>query len=348
MALDIIREQRMIRTLFFSLIQSAELIADDKSKCEKFSANVANFIKDRVLREEDTRDEKEIAIELLEMLGWKSSVIKFNPDIGSGTAILGKNRYFVNEIEDSPGTLVVLQALFEGIGHFLLKYPVNAKARLSLRAGSHYNVQFSKSIIEIEEKKEEEEKPSPIPIEIADRTIHGALTIDNIFNPIFSKDIPDFILFETIWKVISESFVANFSADASHPVNEALRNPTMANLSLIIMKLTENQKEDAIMNIAEIVGEFFVKILSTKISDPLNTKLQSTLKDKHANSYLIYYDCRVFCAEKKFVNRCTFIRGMWVGILNEIFGRQVMIKELFHAGKRDRYCMIELVPEERS
>ncbi len=348
MALDIIREQRMIRTLFFSLIQSAELIADDKLKCDKFTTNVANFIKDKALREEDTREEKEIVIELLEMLGWKSSVVKFNPDIGSGTAILGRNRYFVNEIEDSPGTLVVLQALFEGIGHFLLKYPVNAKAKLSLRSGSHYNVQFSKSIIEIDEIEEEEEKPSPFPVEIADRTIHGTLTIDNIFNPIFSKDIPNVILFETIWKVISESYVANYSADASDSVNEALKNPTMANLSLIMMKLTENEEEEEIINMAEIMGEFFVKILSTKITDPLNTKLQSTLKDKHASSYLIYYDCRVFCAEKKFVNRCSFIRGMWVGILNEIFGRQVIIKELFHASKRDRYCMIELVPEEGS
>jgi len=343
MALDIIREQRMIRTLFYSLIQSADLLVDNNSKCDKFVSDVGKFIKERTLREDETRDEKEIVSELLETLGWKSTVINFNQDEGHGKATLGKNRFFVKEIADSKGTLLVLQALFEGIGHFLLKIPVKAKARLSLKSGSQYEIQFSKSKIVVEQKEVE---PSLVPLEVTDRTIHGNLTIDKIFNPIFTKDIPDFILFETIWKVVTESYVANFSADANDPVNKALKNPTMTNLSFIIMKLTENEKEEEIINMSEIIGEFTVKILSTKITDPLINKLQSTLRDKHANNYLIYYDCRLFCAEKKFVNRCTFIRGMWVGILNEIFGRQVMIKELYHAGKRDRYCMLELVPEE--
>lgn len=346
MALDIIKEQRMIRTLFYSLVQSADLIVDDNSKCEKFVSIVGKFIKERTLRDDVTRDEKEIVSELLVTLGWKSSVINFNQDEGYGKVTLGKNRFFVKEIADSKGLLLVLQALFDGIGYFLLKSPVKTKAKLSLKSSSHYEVEFSRTKIVVEQK--EEEKPSLVPVEIADKSIHVSLTIDKIFNPIFTKDIPDFILFETLWKVVTESYVANFSADANDPVNKALKNPTMTNLSFIILKLTENEKEEEIVNMSEIIGEFLVKILSTKITDPLIGKLQSTLRDKHANSYLIYYDCRFFCAEKKFVNRCTFIRYMWVGILNEIFGRQVMIKELFHAGKRDKYCMLELVPEESS
>jgi len=343
MALDIIREQRMIRTLFYSLVQSADLLIDDNTKCEKFVSNVAKFIKEKTLRDDDTRDEKEIVSDLLETLGWKSTVINFNQDEGQGKVSLGQNRFFVKEIADSEGTLLVLQALFEGIGYFLLKNPVKAKAKLSLKSSSHYEVEFSRTKIVIEQI---EEKPSLVPVEVTDRSIHSDLTVDKIFNPIFTKDIPDFILFETFWKVVTESYVANFSADANDPVNKALKNPTMTNLSFIIMKLIENEKEEEIVNMSEIVGEFLVKILSTKITDPLIGKLQSTLRDKHASSYLIYYDCRFFCAEKKFVNRCIFIRNMWVGILNEIFGRQVMIKELFHAGKRDKYCMLELVPEE--
>ncbi len=346
MALDIIREQRMIRTLFYSLVQSADLIVDDNSKCDIFVSNVAKFIKERTLREDETRDEKEIVSELLETLGWKSLVINFNKDEGHGKVTLGQNRFFVKEIADSKGTLLVLQALFEGIGHFLLDNPVKTIAKLSLKSSSHYEVQFSRTKIVDEQK--EEEKPSLVPVEVADKSIHVSLTIDKIFNPIFTKDIPDFILFETFWKVVTESFVANFSADANDPVNKALKDPSMTNLSFIIMKLTEDEKEEEIVNMSEIIGEFLVKILSTRITDPLISKLQSTLRDKHASSYLIYYDCRFFCAEKKFVNRCTFIRNMWVGILNEIFGRQVMIKELFHAGKRDKYCMMELVPEESS
>ncbi|MCK5045920.1 MAG: hypothetical protein KAS22_05025 [Candidatus Heimdallarchaeota archaeon] len=346
MALDIIREQRMIRTLFYSLVQSADLIVDDNSKCDIFVSNVAKFIKERTLREDETRDEKEIVSELLEILGWKSLVINFNKDEGHGKVTLGQNRFFVKEIADSKGTLLVLQALFEGIGHFLLDNPVKAIAKLSLKSSSHYEVQFSRTKIVDEQK--EEEKPSLVPVEVTAKSIHVSLTIDKIFNPIFTKDIPDFILFETFWKVVTESFVANFSADANDPVNKALKDPSMTNLSFIIMKLTENEKEKEIVNMSEIIGEFLVKILSTKITDPLIGKLQSTLRDKHASSYLIYYDCRFFCAEKKFVNRCTFIRNMWVGILNEIFGRQVMIKELYHAGKRDKYCMMELVPEESS
>ena len=246
MALDIINEQRMIRTLFYSLVQSAELIVDDNSKCDKFVSNVAKFIKERTLRDDDTRDEKEIVSDLLETLGWKSTVINFNEDEGHGKATLGQNRFFVNEIADSKGTLLVLQALFEGIGYFLLKSPVKAKAKLSLKSSSHYEVEFSRTEIVVEQK-EEEEKPSLVPVEVADKSIHVSLTIDKIFNPIFTKDIPDFMLFETFWKVVTESFVANFSADANDPVNKALKDPSMTNLSFIIMKLTENEKEEDIV-----------------------------------------------------------------------------------------------------
>ncbi|MHA1210960.1 MAG: hypothetical protein ACTSSH_00735, partial [Candidatus Heimdallarchaeota archaeon] len=117
------------------------------------------------------------------------------------------------------------------------------------------------------------------------------------------------------------------------------------NLSIIILKLTEQISEEEIMSMADIVGEFFVRILSTKISSPLFEKLQSTLRDKHATSYLIYYECRHFCADKQFVNRCTFIRGMWVGILSELYGQPIKVIELMHAGKRDTYCMVELGPK---
>ena len=50
MALDIIKEQRLIRTLFYSLIQSTDLIVDNNSKCEIFVSNVAKFVKERFLR----------------------------------------------------------------------------------------------------------------------------------------------------------------------------------------------------------------------------------------------------------------------------------------------------------
>ncbi len=122
----------------------------------------------------------------------------------------------------------------------------------------------------------------------------------------------------------------------------------MVNLSRFITKIIEDETEEEILNLSELIGEFIVKILITKTNEPLIGLLQSTLQDCHADSYLIYYECRKFCAEKQLPNRCAFIRGMWVGILSEIFGIQIKIKELFHAGKRDRYCMVELTPEKNT
>jgi hypothetical protein len=344
MALDIIKEQRIIRTLFFSLIQSAELIVKNKEQEEQFTSKVAKFVQ-RILITEDTRDIKEVIMEMLNTLGWKSVQIDFDNNKGIGKIILGKNRFFVNEVADIDGTYLVLEALFKGICYHIFKSPVDVKTSPSYVSGSYYEINFNKAKKVV---KTEIEVPTPVPKIETEKSIHNTLTNELIFTPIFTRDIPDFILFETLWKVITESYVANYATDESESIKKSLENPTLDNVSIIIMKLTENQPEEEIINMAEIIGEFFVKLLSTKVSDPLLTKLQSTLQDRHAKNYLIYYNCRQFCAEKKFVNRCLFFRSMWLGILNEIFGFPLKIKELFHAGKRDTYCMLEIIPDKQS
>lgn len=343
MSFDVIKEQRMVRTLFYSLITSAELIAKDKQLSEEFVTNVSKFIRERTIIDEGTRDVKEVIRNHVQTLGWKNIKCNINPELGTGHVSLGKNRYVINEIADSDGALLTLRAIFEGICFHMLKHPVKADVSLAMKADSHYEVNFSRrheaSSTTVEEK-------SPTTSILTDRAIHQSLKIEHLFNPIFTKEIPTVILFETAWKVITESLIANFSAENDAIIKEALKIPTLENLSIIIMKLTEGQEEKEIINMAEIIGEFFIKILKSRISvDPFNT-LISTLRDKHAKSYLLYYECRNFCAERKFAHRCTFIRGMWIGILNEIFGFQVKVNELMHAGKRDSYCMLELVREE--
>ncbi|HUT80195.1 MAG TPA: hypothetical protein VMZ29_03255 [Candidatus Bathyarchaeia archaeon] len=341
MSLDIIKEQRIIRTLFFSVIQSAELLKDNKDLTSKFISIISKFIRERSLVDEGIRDVKEVILELLETLGWKSVKIDYNLEKGTGKIFLGKNRYIAKEIADSEGTLIVLQAYLEGICYNIFNAPVQANVTLSLSSESQYDVVFKKIIIKESEIKE---VVSAVPRELSDRSIHESFTIDSIFNPLFTRELPSFILFEAIWKVITESYIANYTAEEEE-TKTALKNPSMENLSFIIMKLTETESEADIQNTAEIVGEFFVKLLKTKTTGQLFDYLQTTLRDKHANSYLLYYECRLFCADKKFVNRCTFIRGLWVGILSEIFGIQLKTKELLHAGKRDSYCMLELAPK---
>jgi hypothetical protein len=345
MSHDIIKEQRLLRTLFYSLIQSAELMHSNKKQRKQFCNNISNFVRDRTLIVEDTRDIKEIITELTNLLGWKSVQFSINESRGFGKIILGKNRYFVNEVEDIDGTNLVLEAFFSGMCYHIFNAPVEIQVSPSFSSGSFYEISFKKI-----EKVEEEPKikiTTPVPKVESDQSIHSILTNEIIFNPIFTRDIPHFILFEVLWKVVSESYVANFTAEGDEEAKEALKNPSLDNLSLIIMKLTEEQSEKDVQNMAEIVGEFFVKLLKTKVSDSLINKLQSTLQDSQASNYLIYYECRVFCADKKITNRCVFIRSMWIGILHEIYGFPIKVKELFHAGKRDRYCMIELVPDKQ-
>ncbi|MFW9922374.1 MAG: hypothetical protein ACFFDW_03695 [Candidatus Thorarchaeota archaeon] len=343
MALDIIKEQRMIRTLFYSLIKAAEQIVDDKNSSVKFSSQVEKFIMERTLIEEDTRERIEVIDELLDTLGWKSSVINFDTNTGVGKVLLGKNRYIVKELADSKGTMLVLNALMEGICYHLIGGPVKADAALSFSAGSYYEIKLSRkaqtAFIHEDFGEGKGEKS------VDDAMIHNNLTLESMFQPIFGRSIPNVLLFETAWKVISETFVANHSTQADESLKEAIKNESLANLSRFIMKITEDESEEEILNVAELIGEFIVKILTTKINEPLIGKLQSTLQDRHANSYLIYYECLLFCAQKKFTNRCVFIRGMWLGILSEIYGVPMKIKEVFHAGKRDRYCMLELIAE---
>ncbi|NHJ41300.1 MAG: hypothetical protein FK731_14810 [Asgard group archaeon] len=345
MALDIIKEQRIIRTLFFSLIQSADLIIKNEDQKDQFCSKIAKFVQ-RTLIIEETRDIKETITELLNTLGWKSIQINFDSDKGFGKIILGKNRFFINEVADTDGTYLVLEAFFKGICYHIFDSEVDVSAVPSYSSGSYYEINFNKAAPKV--VKKEIEIPTPVPKIQTERSIHETLTNELIFRPIFNRDIPDMILFETLWKVITESYIANYSTELDDSIKESLKISSLENVSLIIMKLTEKQSEKDLVNMAEIIGEFFVKLLSTKVTDPLIEKLQSTLQDRHATNYLIYYDCRQFCAEKKFVNRCLFFRSMWLGILNEIYGFPLIVKELFHAGKRDRYCMLEIVPDKQS
>jgi hypothetical protein len=345
MALDIIKEQRLMRTLFFSLIKSAEIIQSNEEQKKQFIAAISKFMKERTIIVDDTRDIKEIIKELTNILGWKSVEIVIERENDAGKISLGKNRYFVKEVADIEGTLLVLEAFFTGICYHLLKTPVEVQATPSYSSGSFYEISFKKAEIFFEEPKIE--TAMPVFKEETDFSIHKTLTYELIFNPIFNREIPHVILFEALWKVVSESYVANYSAEGDANIKNILTKPSLENLSILIMKLTEDQSEKDIMNMAELVGEFFSKLLKTKVSGSLASKMQSTLQDRHASNYLIYYDCKIFCAERTFVNRCVFIRSMWLGILNEIYGFPLNVKELFHAGKRDRYCMLELVPDKQ-
>ncbi len=340
MSLDILKEQRMIQTLFFSLINSAELLRDDKEKSEEFVYKVERFVREKMISRREDIEVKDIIIEQLEILGWRNVVLKYNVSKGTGEVFLGKNKYIVKDAADSEGVLLVIQAIIEGTSYHLFANPVKAEVTFSFSSGSHYTAKLSKKI----EKFVQGETKRIRPTAISESVIHKNLTIESIFYPILSRDIPTIILFETTWKVISESFIANYSAEEDEELKEAIKTESMENMSRLVMKITEGETEEEIQNIAELIGEFIAKILATRVGGSLINKLQSTLTDKDASSYLIYYECRTFCADKEFTNRCIFIRSLWVGMLSEIFGYPIMKKEVFHAGKRDRYCMIELVP----
>ncbi|MHA1503753.1 MAG: hypothetical protein ACTSPT_01025, partial [Candidatus Heimdallarchaeota archaeon] len=71
MALDILKEQRMIQTLFFSLINSAELLVDDKEKSEEFVYKVESFVREKLIVEGEESEVKDKIIEQLETLGWR-------------------------------------------------------------------------------------------------------------------------------------------------------------------------------------------------------------------------------------------------------------------------------------
>ncbi|MHA1308410.1 MAG: hypothetical protein ACTSQN_14055 [Candidatus Heimdallarchaeota archaeon] len=76
MALDILKDQRMIQTLFFSLINSAELLVGDKEKSEEFVFRVERFVREKMISEGEEAEVKEKIIEQLEFLGWRNAVIK--------------------------------------------------------------------------------------------------------------------------------------------------------------------------------------------------------------------------------------------------------------------------------
>ncbi|MHA1440792.1 MAG: hypothetical protein ACTSPK_02870 [Candidatus Heimdallarchaeota archaeon] len=341
MALDILKEQRMIQTLFFSLINSAELLVDDKEKSEEFVYKVESFVREKLIVEGEESEVKDKIIEQLETLGWRNVVINYNAGSGTGEVYLGKNKYIVKDMANSDGVLLVIQGILEGTCYHLLESPVKANVSFTFSSGNHYLAKISKKIEKFGRGEIRRMKPTAI----SESAIHQNLKIESIFYPIISRDIPTIILFETTWKVISESFIANYSTEEDELLKEAIKTESMENMSRIIMKITEGESDEEIQNIAELLGEFIAKILATRVGGSLEKKLQSTLADKNAESYLIYYECRAFCAEREFDKRCTFIRSLWVGMLSEIFGYQMKIKEVFHAGKRDRYCMIELAPK---
>jgi hypothetical protein len=341
MTFDIIKEQRLIRTLFYSLIEAANLVAESEKAKKQFKKKLDKYIRDRVMIDEDVREIKEVVTEFIETLGWRNITISYDTISDKGKITLGNNRYIPKELADAKGTLIVLEGLFQGLCFHLLKKPATTKATLSLKQHSNYELSFSKSK---EEQEDLLKKPEILDI-TPEISYQDTLSMETIFFPIFGRNIPKQLLLNALWKVVSESYTSNYLQEGDTNAKEALKKETEENLSFLILKMIEDEPEEEIISLATILGEFIVKILSTQIEDSLLAKLQSTLQDRHATSYLIYYDRCKFCADKKYEGRCSFIHGLWLGILSEIYGIPIEIKSVLHAGKRDRYCMVELEPK---
>ena len=341
MTFDILKDQRMKRTIFYSLIQAANLLVENNKNSEIFNNQIEKFLQEKVLFNEEIEPKEKIT-ELLDTFGWRHIVFEYNEESMKGSIKLGKNKYILSEIADSKGALIVIKALIEGICYQINKTPVEAEVHYSLSAGVQYDITFGPKKILTAEDIIRIKKSSKY---LDNDSMHEEFTIENLYSPIFSKEISPKILFEITWKVITESFVANVSGVEDEEVKKAIKNESMKSLSILIQELSEDESEEEIYNISEIIGEYIVKILKTRYKESLVEKLQTTLQDRNADNYLIYFDCRSFCAERNFDNRCLFIRGLWVGILSEIYGKTLKIKEVLHAGKRDRYCMIEILPK---
>lgn len=228
----------------------------------------------------------------------------------------------------------------QGLSYHLFKAPVKANAFLSMKQGTFYEIDLTR-VQRPTPKIKEKDRASPG--KTAQELKISPLTIEDIFQPIFGKNISSSILFEALWKIISESFVAEYSDLAEEELEEALKEPSMKNLNLFIHKIITKEKKEEIPNVARLFGEFVVKILTTKLDRAVINYLQPTLRDRHAESYFIYYPKQSFCSNDQIPDRCVFIHGLWLSILEEIYGMPIEIKEVFHAGKRDQYCMVEFV-----
>jgi predicted hydrocarbon binding protein len=343
MALDIIKEQRMIRTLYFALSQAADQFVSNDEKEQSFVRSVQQFIQERVISSDSLRDKEEVVREQIETLGWRNIQLNYQEDSGEGKLLLGRNRYIVKDKAETPGTFLLIRSLIQGLCQELFNVPVNTNVQLSLRSGSFYEITFEKTTLWVPSKKTEhgrEEPGSKI-----EKGVIPPLTIENIFHPILARKVPELILFEAAWKVITESFLANYTEEKGTEISNALNEQTIENLSFLIPKLVENEEPEEILNLSELLGEFVAKILKQRIDESIIELLQPTLQDRHANSYLIYYEQRSFCADKQVENRCHFIHGLWVGILSEVYSMPMKINEVYHAGKRDKYCMVELIPK---
>ncbi|MBD3192026.1 MAG: hypothetical protein GF308_15370 [Candidatus Heimdallarchaeota archaeon] len=341
MSLEIIKTQRMIRTLYYSLITAAQLIHKNKGEAEKFTAKVESFIKNRIPLQTGKDTSNNEITEFIDTLGWRNVTIDFDSGLGHGKILLGRNRFFPKTLAESEGTLLVIQAIMQGLSYHLFKAPVKATAILSMKSGTFYEISLTH--VQRTIPKTRRDKDTSSPGETAQELRISLLTIEDIFQPIFGKNISSSILFEALWKIISESFVAEYSDLDEEELEKALKDPSIKNLNLFIHKIINKEKKEEILNVARLFGEFVVKILTTKLDKAVINYLQPTLRDRHADSYFIYYPKQSFCSNNQIAERCVFIHGLWLNILEEIYGMPIEIKEVFHAGKRDQYCMVEFV-----
>ncbi|MHA1308409.1 MAG: hypothetical protein ACTSQN_14050, partial [Candidatus Heimdallarchaeota archaeon] len=132
---------------------------------------------------------------------------------------------------------MVIQGIIEGMCYHLLENPVKAEVSFSFSTGSHYTVKISKKIERLAKGETRRIRPTAI----SEKALHQNLNIESMFYPILSKDIPSFIIFETTWKVISESLIANYSTEEDEILKEAIKTESMENMSRLIMKITEDE-----------------------------------------------------------------------------------------------------------
>ncbi len=364
-----------------SYINIVDYFQNDPNALELITQSIKTSIDRNFLLNTDMNVNEQLSAFLFE-LGWKNTSIEIE-SIKKAKIVLGNNRFIKTESEvDKKIFFIFLRILGESLGKYVLNSNVSAEVTSSLFTDNEYEITLDKrgeisrpiarevSTVQIntassslvtpvaiksdtEATKKEEAAPiakaepeqeyKPTPFKLKD--------IFSVFIPtIDHKELSD-ILFDVSYE-FAESWI--FNKDELNRIKEIDDAEDKIQEIVSFLAYRADEANQTPVSIGKSLGQYLMRIYSSKIDDDLRSILEETIRSSMSESIWTEYKARVFChlspderCKKDNQQVCDVVMGLWAGVLDESLEKEYDFTERIPArGVSDRFCLSEFAPTE--
>ncbi len=363
------QSSQIIRTLINTLLGIAqEAVQEGTEAKNRFIVVVARNFREYFKPDITVNINEQIQTFLL-TLGWKNSEIRV-VSANEARAILGNNRFIVEENYPEETISLLISAIFTGIGYYIFSKEIKVQTDFDELQGAVWSVKMTPTTADVlgtststskttpQQKAPQEKVSAPAKnseismVSVSEGELQKYLdSIDpeQFVTPIFKRSLG----VETLLKILAEVML-EFSRTKyeSNPL-EALGSIDNRTMVLALTKfLVEKTFAENLPTLerGREIGVLFGKGVKGVLGDDPNQLLVEEITDAPSTTIIRDIKARAFCflkpgerCQPSNVQICDFVMGIWEGTLKEILGKEFKFSNRYPATKKkDMYCLMEL------